>query len=358
LYAAAMVLVYPLGTPTLYYILLRRHKPRLDRLRVNQALRVQLLEEVRILRDYDTSSVSTSNRRIPWLVSKSERATLPMRVRRRLRQLERDEVRERKGLPGTVAKLLQGYELRVWWFEIFECFRKLAVACLPVFFQPSGSASQLIYGLMICFICFGVYVHFDPFEARDNDWVARLCQLQIFFSLLASVGLSTSSEDAGSNLDVLLVVLWLVPVGMALFLESPLLKVVQGALDRWWNAQKETGTWDRLRRKALAVAAVQARETSTDTKKGASGSRQIELSPPDGQQQIAPTASKVVAMLMSPKQLVHARLRKARAARRSPSRSEALSASHLGEMSSSNPEACTGSPSGQSLDQSGQQCFV
>ena len=44
----------------------------------------------------------------------------------------------------------------MWWFEIFECVRKLAVACLPVFFQPSGSSTQLIYGLMVCFICFGV----------------------------------------------------------------------------------------------------------------------------------------------------------------------------------------------------------
>ena len=97
--------------------------------------------------------------------------------------------------------------------QIFECIRKLAVACVPVFFQPSGSDSQLIYGLMICFVSFGAYVHFDPYEDRGNDAVARLCQMQIFFSLLASVALTSASEqNAGSNMDILLVVLYCLPV--------------------------------------------------------------------------------------------------------------------------------------------------
>ena len=46
-YASCMVLVYPVGTPLLYYVILRCHKKAVDRLRVNQALRVQLLDKVR-----------------------------------------------------------------------------------------------------------------------------------------------------------------------------------------------------------------------------------------------------------------------------------------------------------------------
>ena len=55
---------------------------------------------------------------------------------------------------------------------------QLSIACLPVFFQPSGSSAQLVYGLMVCFLAFGAYVHFDPFEDSGNDGVARLCQVQ------------------------------------------------------------------------------------------------------------------------------------------------------------------------------------
>ena len=47
LYAVLMGLLYPVGTPLLYYVILRCHKKAVDRLRVNQALRVQLLDKVR-----------------------------------------------------------------------------------------------------------------------------------------------------------------------------------------------------------------------------------------------------------------------------------------------------------------------
>ena len=201
-------------------------------------LRVQLLNKQRAEDDYASSRVSIDKRQVPWLLSPEERKALPIGVLRKLRQLEREEESARKQLPGFISKLVKGYELRMWWFEvshssnqrsmthipicsegsrhlpqIFECIRKLAVACVPVFFQPSGSASQLIYGLMICFVCFGAYVHFDPYEDRGNDAVARLCQMQIFFSLLASVALTSASEqNAGSNMDILLVVLYCLPV--------------------------------------------------------------------------------------------------------------------------------------------------
>ena len=102
--------------------------------------------------------------------------------------------------------------------QIFECLRKLAVACVPVFFQPSGSASQLVYGLLICFMAFGAYVQCDPYEDRGNDVVAVLCQMQIFFSLLASVALASPADVVGSNMDVLLVVLYFLPVSRVLTL--------------------------------------------------------------------------------------------------------------------------------------------
>ena len=176
-YALLMVVVYPIGTPILYLVLLWRHKPRLDKLRANQELRIKLLEEVRANRNYEASCVSPDSSRMPWLVSKAECANLPIDVRHRLRQLKREELKERKLLPGCVAKLVKGYKVRMWWFEIFGCFHKLTVACLPVFFRYAGSAEQLMYGLLACFICFGVFVHFDPYEDRFNGAIAQLCQV-------------------------------------------------------------------------------------------------------------------------------------------------------------------------------------
>ena len=54
-------------------------------------------------------------------------------------------------LPGALKKLTNGYEMRTYWFEIFECVRKILLILVPVFFPPD-SPEQLTIGLIICFV--------------------------------------------------------------------------------------------------------------------------------------------------------------------------------------------------------------
>ena len=82
----------------------------------------------------------------------------PDSIKLKIAQLEREQDELRKKLPDYVQKLILGYELRTFYFEIIECFRKLAIVCLPVFFQPSGSVFQLMFGLIVCFLTFGTHM--------------------------------------------------------------------------------------------------------------------------------------------------------------------------------------------------------
>ena len=86
-------------------------------------LRVQLLNKQRAEDDYASKRVSIDKRQVPWLLSPAERKALPIGVLRKLRQLEREEERARKQLPGSISKLVKGYELRMWWFEVMTTFR-------------------------------------------------------------------------------------------------------------------------------------------------------------------------------------------------------------------------------------------
>ena len=81
-------------------------------------LRMQLLNKQRAEDDYASSRVSIDKRQVPWLLSPEERKALPIGVLRKLRQLEREEEGARKQLPGFISKLVKGYELRMWWFEV------------------------------------------------------------------------------------------------------------------------------------------------------------------------------------------------------------------------------------------------
>ena len=134
----------------------------------------------------------------------------------------------RSKLPDYVQKLILGYELRTFYFELIECARKLAIVCLPVFFQPSGSVSQLIFGLVVCFLTFGVNVFYAPYIEDGDDHLAQLCQVQIFFALLSSITLKfdeATRRDA-TNIDVLLTGLTFVPPALAVILETPLVSLV------------------------------------------------------------------------------------------------------------------------------------
>ena len=106
---------------------------------------------------------------------------------------------KQKHLPPTLRKLVAGYEMRCYWFEIFECVRKISLIGLPVFFE-SGSTSQLILGLLICtarwvsspkyavsicssrlrasrcagFLSFGAYMMLSPYTKEKHDYVSQV----------------------------------------------------------------------------------------------------------------------------------------------------------------------------------------
>merc|ERR1711907_835641 len=88
-------------------------------------------------------------------------------------------------LPASVLKMPAGYEFRVYWFEIIECYRKLALTGMPVWFEM-GSVAQLTFGLLI-FFSFGAYMVFQPYAKDGDDRLSQLCQAQTFFALLSSI---------------------------------------------------------------------------------------------------------------------------------------------------------------------------
>jgi len=68
------------------------------------------------------------------------------------------------------------------------------VVCLPVFFSP-GSPGQLILGLVICFLTYGMYGVYQPYDDPGDDVLAQMAQLSIFFSLVASIVTNAYPND-------------------------------------------------------------------------------------------------------------------------------------------------------------------
>jgi len=213
-YAAIMIVVYPLGAPAVYaYLLFGKYGRTLWRLVDIEVQQATLLANAIASDKYDASTAS-SRRSIQKLHQDG--------VKTRLVELSAEEARLKSSLPGFVQTLAgNGYALRVFYFEIIECIRKLSLVCVPVFF-PAGSVSQLVFGLMICFLTYGLYSATNPYGAAEDNYFAKLSQIIIFFTILSSVVLQTVVPDdvVAQAMDYALTALFCLPAVMEVLIQS------------------------------------------------------------------------------------------------------------------------------------------
>lgn len=145
LYSLIMIIIYPIGTPCFYYLAMRRHRLKLDKLKSNQELRARLVDQTRAERRHviaEKSQLAAKRVKAPpelsrgaskaWRIDAGTFATMPSDTQQRLAELAREAHDERKALPSHIRKLTKGYEARVWWFEIFECVPRPLTRCQQV----------------------------------------------------------------------------------------------------------------------------------------------------------------------------------------------------------------------------------
>ena len=115
--------------------------------------------------------------------------------------------------------------VRADWFEIFESVRKVLLVGVPACFPDRGGDSQLIFGLMVCFLSFGAYMLYAPFVDPSDDQLSQLAQVQIFLSMIASIGLRMGSNPTLET--IVSVCFFFIPI-FALFMETPLADELRG----------------------------------------------------------------------------------------------------------------------------------
>jgi hypothetical protein len=209
-YAVVMLGVYPIGVPILYALMFHRARHQLHEMR-----RIELTLETDFALAKLEAEAEATPEKVDALVRKAIEA----------REASGEALENLRGeLPTTLRKLTAGYELRTYWFEIFECLRKITLIGLPIFFPP-GSPPQLIFGLIICFLSYGAYCVYSPYVADDDDFLAQVSQVIIFFALVSSVVTNAFPDDP--LMVVLLPALLAVPVILTFIFETPLLEYLR-----------------------------------------------------------------------------------------------------------------------------------
>ena len=258
----------PFGTPIIYaWLVNSAYGSTIRRMRANEKLMLELREEA-LADEYVkrlTVQAKTVAMQAPWgkAAKRSRKPNpvtvptdddLPDAVKQRIAALGEAQEEHLASLPDYMKKLLSGYNYRNAGFESYECVRKLALVCMPSFFQP-GSPAQLIFGLLVCFVTFGMYTAIKPYEEARANVLAQICQVQIFFALVSAIALSfdQSDKDASTRtLDIMLTVLTFMPLAIGIALRTPLIRLLDAA---------ERAKFERkLRRRCCGRAAISGEE--------------------------------------------------------------------------------------------------
>ena len=130
-----------------------------------------------------------------------------------------EEGREKNRKLNKIAFLWDDYEPEMWWFEVFECFRRQMLTGMLVFVSQ-GSATQIVIAMVLAFLSFGVYLRFTPFIKEEDDVIAISAQVSLFFSLFSSLLIKANiDEEDGYDqylFGVLMIILNLTAVGVTL----------------------------------------------------------------------------------------------------------------------------------------------
>jgi hypothetical protein len=161
-YAVVMLLVYVVGIPLMYYLLLYYNREE-----------IMHRNDVKATRD---TAAEVSGGPADRVSSKSPAAEV----------LEAAEAKELSPAARQLSFLWDAYEPQFWYWEVVETTRRLMLtAVLSV--CGAGTSVQSIFAVLLGLLYIKLYGYYAPYDADSDDILAETGQFQIFFTFLGAL---------------------------------------------------------------------------------------------------------------------------------------------------------------------------
>jgi len=173
-YALLAMMIYPIGIPLLYFVLLWGMRKRIN----------PSVDENHVL-DHIPLSEEDKN----FLITAGHELTF-------VKQLVKVHKRDQDPSISHLSFIYEEYEPRTYLFSIVDCVRKLCLSGILVFLYP-GSLSQVGFALLFALIFAKVQTHVRPFLEDEDDLIAEVVMesLVIFFFLSLMLYVSKNRDD-------------------------------------------------------------------------------------------------------------------------------------------------------------------
>jgi hypothetical protein len=163
---------------------------------------------------------------------------------------EEDKITEQRKLDipnnpelKSIQFLFKEYEPYYWWYEIFECVRRLMLTGGSVMFME-GSATQVVCGMLMALLAIHVASMCQPFIEDDDDVLALGAQWGVFFTLFGGLLLKLQLNSAdgydkdGSGFGAFLIIVnvLVMLVGIGTFFYGACATEITSAVGSVWAA--------------------------------------------------------------------------------------------------------------------------
>jgi hypothetical protein len=178
-YAWIMVMIYPVGIPLGYFIML---------FRVRRLLKAGQIEK---------ENVNIMNTALEKALE------------------ERANNEANNPTLKALSFLYSSYQPKYWWFEIFETLRKLSLTGFMVFMAP-GTAGQVVISLVMSITALAVNLGLGPYKEVYNNHLSLVSNIQLVVTLIGALAMKANLDEANlsksSTFDIFMTSVQFVPV--------------------------------------------------------------------------------------------------------------------------------------------------
>jgi hypothetical protein len=182
-FALIMIIVYPIGIPVLYTVLLY----------IN---RKEIME-----RDIENFDVYDEPQRNPMFDNNENKS-------KEMKETTKPKQKELSNETMRLQFLWESYKPSCWYWEVVETGRRLFLTAVLSICRP-GTSTQSVFAVLLAVLFIKLSNYYDPYSTRPSNILAETGHFQIFFTFFGGLVVSNSllGEDYNDDVGVMLVLI-------------------------------------------------------------------------------------------------------------------------------------------------------
>ena len=205
-YACLMIILYPVGIPLAYFVLLYRSREEI-RTRVSVDGVPMRPAEAGAVDEAADEPATTAN---PMLADDGDIELSDIKTKHSIdeaitdptaeteTEIEANEPTKLSVSAANLAFLWKAYEPRYWYWEVIETTRRLMLTAALSAISP-GSAPQAVLAVLLALMYIKLYGFFTPYESDSANILAEVGQYQILFTFFGGLVFQNGLIDSAWN---------------------------------------------------------------------------------------------------------------------------------------------------------------